>query len=190
LRLNISICTVNNNNNNNNNKMSAIRQNYSEACEALVNKQINMELYASYVYQSMAYHFDRDNIAMAGCYNYFKTESGEERLHAEKFMKYQNSRGGRIVLQDIKAPEIDWKDHIAALEDALALERKVNESLLAMHQTASDNNDAHLTNFLESEFLDEQVDGINKLSKFINKAKRCGDGLGAYMFDRETMGGQ
>ena len=33
--------------------MSVIRQNYSEACEALVNKQINMELYASYVYQSM-----------------------------------------------------------------------------------------------------------------------------------------
>ena len=33
--------------------MSAIRQNYSEACEAAINKQINMELYASYVYQSM-----------------------------------------------------------------------------------------------------------------------------------------
>ena len=51
--------------------MSAIRQNYSEACEAGINKQINMELYASYVYQSMAYHFDRDDVAMKGnitCY--------------------------------------------------------------------------------------------------------------------------
>ena len=34
-------------------KMSRIRQNYHEDCEALVNKQINMELYASYVYLSM-----------------------------------------------------------------------------------------------------------------------------------------
>ena len=33
--------------------MSRIRQNYHEDCEALVNKQINMELYASYVYLSM-----------------------------------------------------------------------------------------------------------------------------------------
>ena len=32
---------------------SRIRQNYKEDCEALVNKQINMELYASYVYMSL-----------------------------------------------------------------------------------------------------------------------------------------
>merc|ERR1712012_122824 len=168
-------------------KMSAIRQNYSEACEALVNKQINMELYASYVYQSMAYHFDRDDIALEGFHKYFKTESGEEREHAEKFMKYQNSRGGRIVLQDIKAPAIEWKDHVSALEDALALEKKVNESLLAMHSCASDNNDARLADFLEANFLDEQVEAINKLSKMITNAKRCGDGLGVYQFDHETM---
>ena len=30
-----------------------IRQNYHENCEANVNKQINMELYASYVYLAM-----------------------------------------------------------------------------------------------------------------------------------------
>ena len=33
--------------------MSAIRQNFHESCEAAINKQINMELYASYVYMSM-----------------------------------------------------------------------------------------------------------------------------------------
>ncbi len=33
--------------------MSAIRQNFHEESEAAINKQINMELYASYVYQSM-----------------------------------------------------------------------------------------------------------------------------------------
>ena len=33
--------------------MSRIRQNFHEECEALINKQINMELYASYVYLSM-----------------------------------------------------------------------------------------------------------------------------------------
>ena len=32
---------------------SRIRQNYKEDCEALVNKQINLELHASYVYMSM-----------------------------------------------------------------------------------------------------------------------------------------
>lgn len=32
---------------------SAVRQNYHQECEAGVNKQINLELYASYVYLSM-----------------------------------------------------------------------------------------------------------------------------------------
>ena len=33
--------------------MSVIRQNYSDESEAAVNKHINMQLYASYLYQSM-----------------------------------------------------------------------------------------------------------------------------------------
>ena len=34
--------------------VSRIRQNFHEECEALINKQINMEFYASFVYLSMA----------------------------------------------------------------------------------------------------------------------------------------
>ena len=34
-------------------KQSQIRQNYHEECEALVNRQVNLELYASYVYLSL-----------------------------------------------------------------------------------------------------------------------------------------
>jgi len=168
--------------------MSAIRQNYNEESEAAINKQINMELYASYVYLSMAYHFDRDDIALEGFHDYFKHQSDEEREHAQKLMKYQNVRGGRIVLHDIKVPTaVEWNTHINALEDALALERKVNESLLALHAVGSKHNDAHLCDYLESEFLDEQVQSINEISKLITNAKRCGDGLGIFQFDKLTM---
>lgn len=168
--------------------MSRIRQNYNEECEAAINKQVNMELYASYVYLTMAYHFDRDDVALEGFHSFFKKQSDEEREHAQKLMKYQNMRGGRIVLHDIKAPaQLEWDTHVKALEDALDLERKVNESLLAIHVTASSHNDAHLTDYLEEEFLDEQVKSINEISKLITNAKRCGDGLGVYQFDKLTM---
>lgn len=33
--------------------MSVVRQNFNSECEAAINKQINMELYAGYVYQAM-----------------------------------------------------------------------------------------------------------------------------------------
>jgi len=166
---------------------SLIRQNYHEESEAAINKQINMELYASYVYMSMAYHFDRDDVALEGFFKFFKHQSDEEREHAEKLMKYQNQRGGRIVLQNVNAPDVEWASHIKALEDALALERKVNDSLLKLHAIAGSHNDAHLCDFLEENYLNEQVESINEISKLLTNAKRCGDGLGIYQFDKLTM---
>merc|ERR1712037_423450 len=50
-------------------------QNYHEDCEALINKQINMEFYASYVYLSMSSWFNRDDQALHGFAGHFKTES-------------------------------------------------------------------------------------------------------------------
>ena len=51
---------------------------------------------------------------------------------------------------------------------------------------ASSHNDAHLTNFLEGEFLDEQVRAIKKLGDQITRLKRAGpEGLGEYIFDKD-----
>merc|ERR1711953_934860 len=117
------------------NMASRIRQNYKEDCEALVNKQINMELYASYVYMSMAYYFDRDDIAYKGFSSFFKKNSDEERDHGEKFIKYQNRRGGKVVFQDIAKPTtMEWGTPLEAMEAALELEKTVNQSLLDMHK--------------------------------------------------------
>lgn len=46
-------------------------------------------------------HFDRDDVALYGFAKFFKKLSDEEREHAEKLMKYQNRRGGRVVFQDV-----------------------------------------------------------------------------------------
>merc|ERR1712243_27199 len=56
--------------------VSKIRQNYHEDCEALINKQINMEFYASYVYLSMSSWFNRDDQPLHGFAAHFKKESG------------------------------------------------------------------------------------------------------------------
>ncbi|RWS04658.1 ferritin-like protein [Dinothrombium tinctorium] len=167
---------------------SQIRQNYHAECEAAVNKQINMELYASYVYLSMAYHFDRDDVALPGFSKFFKHESDEEREHAQKLMKFQNQRGGRIVLQDIKRPAVDeWGSGLQAMQAALELEKTVNQSLLDMHALATRHNDPQLSDFIETHYLTEQVEAIKKLGDYITSLKRNGPGLGEYMFDHETL---
>ena len=40
--------------------------NYHENNEGLINRQINLELYASYAYTSMSHHFDRWDVALKG----------------------------------------------------------------------------------------------------------------------------
>lgn len=168
--------------------MALIRQNYHEECEAGVNKQINMELNASYTYLSMASHFDRDDIALPGFAKFFRESSKEEREHAEKLMKFQNQRGGRVVLQDIKKPANDeWGSGLQAMETALSLERLVNQSLLDLHAVAGKHNDPQFSDFLEGHYLTEQVESINQIGKYITMLKRVGPGLGEYMFDKETL---
>ncbi|KAH9518502.1 hypothetical protein Btru_016964 [Bulinus truncatus] len=169
--------------------VSQCRQNYHADCEAGINRQINMELYASYTYQSMAFYFDRDDVALPGFHKFFKKQSEEEREHAEKLMKYQNKRGGRIVLQDIKKPDRDeWASGLEAMQVALQLEKSVNQSLLDLHKLCTSHEDPQMADFLESEYLEEQVESIKKIGDYITNLKRVGTGLGEYMFDKETLG--
>eukprot|EP00745_Piridium_sociabile_P026349 TRINITY_DN41_c0_g1_i2.p2 TRINITY_DN41_c0_g1~~TRINITY_DN41_c0_g1_i2.p2 ORF type:complete len:173 (+),score=58.82 TRINITY_DN41_c0_g1_i2:194-712(+) len=168
--------------------VSQCRQNYHAECEAGINRQINMELHASYCYQSMAFFFDRDDVALPGFSKFFSKSSEEEREHAEKLMKFQNMRGGRIVLQDIKKPDRDeWGTGLDAMQVALALEKSVNQSLLDLHEVANNHNDAQMTDFLEGNYLQEQVRSIKELGDYITNLKRVGPGLGEYMFDKESM---
>lgn len=66
--------------------------------------------------------------------------------HAQMFMKFQNDRGGRIVLQDIKKPaKNEWGNGLEALEAALELEKTVNQALLDLHKIADKHNDSQVS---------------------------------------------
>merc|ERR1719244_1597106 len=105
--------------------------------------------------------------------------------HAEKFMKHQNKRGGRVVLKDIPSPEVDdWGSPLDALKKALELEKTVNQSIIDLHKLAGDKGDGNLTDFLE-EFLQEQVDGIKEIADKITRLTRAGTGLGEIIMDKE-----
>merc|ERR1712080_767172 len=173
----------------NNLAMSKIRQNFHQDTEALINKQINMEMYASYVYKSMATYFAREDIALLGFSKRFREASQEETEHADKLIDYQTMRGGRVVFRDIAKPNRDeWGTALEAVEASLELEKTVNQSLLDMHKIASDHCDAAFTDFLEGEFLKEQVEASKEISDLLTRMKRAGDGLGLHLVDKELLG--
>ncbi|XP_033645836.1 soma ferritin-like [Asterias rubens] len=168
--------------------MAAVRQNYHDESEAGVNKQINLELYASYTYLSMAFHFDQSSVAHPGAHKYFKKASDKERHHAMLLMKFQNQRGGTIVLQNVKKPENDsWGSLKDAVQAALELEKHVNQSLLDLHALANKHGDTQMSDFIEDNFLDERVQAIKELGDYLTQLNRVGTGLGEFIFDHETL---
>lgn len=58
--------------------------------------------------------------------------------------------------------------------------------MLALHQIGSVHNDANLCDFLETEYLQEQVDAIKSIGDLLTNIRRVGkEGLGIFIFDKE-----
>nr|XP_037851924.1 ferritin heavy chain-like [Chlorocebus sabaeus] len=173
--------------------LSQVRQNYHPSCEVAVNINVNLELYASYVYLSMAFYFDRDDVALESFSRYFLRQWHEKRDHAKELMRLQNLRGGRICLSDIRKPERQgWEGGLKAMECAFDLEKKVNKSLLELHQLAKQNGDPQLRDFLENHFLKQQAKTIKELGGYLSNLRKMGAppavGLAEYLFDKLTLG--
>ncbi|KAF2609617.1 hypothetical protein F2Q70_00006969 [Brassica cretica] len=73
------------------------------------------------------------------------------------------------------------------MELALSLEKLTNEKLLNLHRVASENNDPQLADFVESEFLGEQIEAIKKISDFITQLRMVGKGHGVWHFDQMLL---
>ncbi|XP_047181865.1 ferritin-2, chloroplastic [Vigna umbellata] len=171
---------------------SLARQKYVDESEAAINEQINVEYNVSYVYHALFAYFDRDNVALRGLAKFFKESSEEEREHAEKLMEYQNKRGGKVKLQSIVMPlsefdHADKGDALHAMELALSLEKLTNEKLLQLHSVATKNGDVQLADFVESEFLAEQVESIKRISEYVAQLRRVGKGHGVWHFDQMLL---
>uniref|UniRef100_A0A7N0TI75 Ferritin n=1 Tax=Kalanchoe fedtschenkoi TaxID=63787 RepID=A0A7N0TI75_KALFE len=170
---------------------SLARHKFMDETEAAINEQINVEYNVSYVYHSLYAYFDRDNVALKGLAKFFKDSSQEEREHAERFMGYQNMRGGKVKLQSIVMPLTEFDhpekgDALHAMELALSLEKLVNEKLLHLYSVAERTNDVQLTDFIDG-FLKEQVEAIKKIAEYVAQLRRVGKGHGTWHFDQALL---
>ena len=157
------------------------RQNWSKACEEELNRQIDREYQASLLYHLLSNYFNRDNVGLNKLVTYFNKASLEERGHANQLMNYQNMRGGVVVFANV-IPEDSYVGMITKLEQpndiigsfkiALDMEKNINGHLLELHQLADENNDAQFCDYLEGDFLKEQVEAISELSKIVSVLER------------------
>jgi ferritin len=156
---------------------------YSKTVEEALNKQINAELYSSYLYYSMsAWAAASDYPGMS---NWFKLQALEELLHVSKFFGYINDRGGRVKLGAVDAPPTEWESPVAAFSETLSHEKMVTGLINDLVNLAVAEKDRTTESFLQW-FVNEQIEEEATASELLGKIKMIGDnGAGLYMIDQE-----
>lgn len=147
------------------------------------NAQINAEFWSAYLYLSMATHFD--NEGLNGIANWFKIQFKEEQAHAEIFMNYVNSRGGRVLLAPIAGVDTTWKSVLDAFEATLSHEQKVTALINNLYAEAEAAKDYASRSRLDW-FINEQVEEEETARSLVDRLKLIGDDkLALYMLDQE-----
>ncbi len=155
----------------------------SEKIAQLINEQITKEQYAAQLYLSMSAWFsskDLDGIA-----NYFRVQSKEELMHADKMFDYLNNVGSPIILGEIGKPPHEFENEISIFEQALEHEKYVTKSIFNITKAATDEGDFATTSFLQW-FINEQVEEEASASQYVSKIKMVSENPSAlYLFDQE-----
>jgi len=148
-----------------------------------LNKQINEEMYSSYVYLSMAAYLESENFP--GFAQWMKMQSEEEYAHSMKFYHYINEVMGRVELLEIKKPPMKWKSVLDSFQTALKHELHITERINLLANLSLELKDHATHNFLHW-FIDEQVEEVNSVSQVVDKLKFLGDSPSAlYLLDKE-----
>ena len=146
-------------------------------------KQINAELYASYIYLSMSAYFESMNLS--GFANWMRAQTREENEHAMKIYDYVFERGGDVSLSAIDKPPSEFKSPLGAFEAAYEHEKKVTGMINDLVDLASKEGDKATESMLKW-FIDEQVEEEDQTLKIVETLKQIGDSsMGLIMLDRE-----
>ena len=155
----------------------------SQKIASLVNEQIVNEQFAAQYYLSMSAWFagkDLDGIA-----NYFRVQSKEELMHADKMFDYLNDVSGEIIIGAIPQPPHAFSSAVEIFEKALEHEKKVTASIFNILKNANEEGDFATVTFLQW-FVNEQVEEEANASQLVTKIKMVNDNPSAlYLFDQE-----
>jgi len=95
----------------------------SKTIQGAMNEQIKNELYSAYLYLSMSAYCEAANLP--GFAHWMRVQAQEEVGHAMKFYDFICERGGRVVLQAIDQPPVEFQSPLHVFEQTLEHEQKV-----------------------------------------------------------------
>ncbi len=154
-----------------------------EKMQEALNKQVNAELYSSYLYLSMTAYFE--STGLKGFANWMRVQAQEELMHAMRIYDHINERSGRVMLESIDNPPYKWDSPLSVFEDTYKHEQVVTGMINGLVDLANLEKDHATYNFLQW-FVSEQVEEESNSSDIVQKLKLIkDDGRGLLMLDQE-----
>jgi ferritin len=155
----------------------------SKSMEAALNKQIELEGYASFIYLSMASWCD--NKGLAGCAEFMHRQSEEEHMHMMKIFHYISEVDGRAISPGIPQPPTEWNSVSEMFEDVFKHEQKVTASIYELLNQSIAENDYATQNFLQW-YVAEQREEEALMRGILDKINIIGGGpQSLYFIDKE-----
>ena len=154
-----------------------------KAVEDAMNEQIKNELFSAYQYLSMAALCEAENLP--GFAHWMRAQTREETEHAMKFYDFILDRNGRVVLQGIDGPLVEFGSPLEVFEKALEHERRVTAMINDLYGLAARENDYASQTFLQW-FVTEQGEEEKNAGDVVETLRMVGDKSEAlFLLDRE-----
>lgn len=150
---------------------------------ALLEQQINKELYSAYLYLDMSnFYYDKN---LDGFGNWYKVQAQEERDHAMLFLTYLQNNGVRPKLTAIDTPDKVFETFRDPLAAALEHEEYVTALINNIYAAAVKVNDYRTIQFLDW-FVKEQGEEEKNANDLLGRYDLFGaDPKSLYALDSE-----
>ncbi|NRB52357.1 MAG: ferritin [Saprospiraceae bacterium] len=145
----------------------------SSKMEAALNKQLELEGYASFLYLSMASWCEREGLE--GCAKFMYRQSMEENEHMMRIFNYINETDGHALAPAINQPPHTFESVKVLFDQVYAHEQKVTASINNLVALSYEEKDHATLNFLQW-YVEEQREEEALMRTILDRIKLIGDG--------------
>lgn len=150
--------------------------------EAMLNKAVHSELYASNLYKHLSNQMQR--MGFFGAQKFFASESADELTHYQRLADYMNDRGTAAEVPMVEA----MKDKVAGLYDAIELAFDTEVQLMEDYSKWYEACECVITKQFLLQFLEIQRLSVGEYGDLLSRLDIAGDDNCALLIVDKELG--
>jgi ferritin len=150
-----------------------------------LNAQINAEQYSAQLYLAMSAAMEERSFR--GFAQWLKQQASEETTHATKLIDFVLDRRGKLELQPIAAPPVEFGGPIQLFEAVLKHEESITAKINALFDLARSGKD-YASEVTLQWYVTEQVEEEASVSLILDRLHAIGDQGGAIWYLDKELG--